>query len=90
MKKIHIKKSQGVILEEDAKVVSLFGTDLGEFFDDEEEKYVKKVSEKYDELIKGLFDLKEYIDNTEDYIESERAEREIEIIKNSLETLLNG
>lgn len=64
--------------------------DLGGFFDEEEEEYVTKVSEKYDELIKGLFDLKEYIENTQEYVSSERGEREIEIIKDSLETLLNG
>lgn len=63
---------------------------LGDFYDKEEEEYVTKVSEKFDELIKGLFDLKEYIDNTPEYISSERGEREIEIIKDSLETLLNG
>lgn len=63
--------------------------DLGGFFDEEEE-YVTKVSEKYDELIKGLFDLKEYIENTQEYVSSERGEREIAIIKDSLETLLNG
>lgn len=64
--------------------------DLGGFFDDEEKEYVTKVSDRYDELIKGLFDLKEYIDNTQEYVSSERGEREIGIIKDSLETLLNG
>ena len=63
---------------------------LGDFDDEEEEKYVTEVSEKFDSLIKGLFELKEYIDNTQDYVSSERGEREIEIIKDSLETLLNG
>lgn len=63
---------------------------LGDFDDEEEEKYVTEVSEKYDSLIKGLFELKEYIDNTQDYVSSERGEQEIERIKDSLETLLNG
>ena len=54
------------------------------------EKYITEVSEKFDSLIKGLFELKEYIDNTQDYVSSERGELEIERIKDTLETLLNG
>ena len=63
---------------------------LGDYDDEDEEKYITEVSERFDSLIKGLFELKEYIDNTQYNISSERGEREIEIIKDSLETLLNG
>ena len=90
MKKIHINENQEAIINEDGKIVKLYDTNLGDFYDKEEEEYVTKVSEKLDELIKGLFDLKEYIDNTPEYVSSERGEREIQRIKDTIETLTNG
>jgi hypothetical protein len=90
MKKIHINENQEAIVNEDAKIVNLYDTNLGDFYDEEEEEYITKVSEKLDELIRGLFDLKEYIDNTPEYVSSERGEREIQRIKDTIETLTNG
>ena len=90
MKKIHINENQEKILTEHAEMLSLYDTDLGDFYDEEEEEYITKVSEKLDELIRGLFDLKEYIDNTPEYVSSERGEREIQRIKDTIETLTNG
>lgn len=90
MKKVHINENQEVIVNEDAKIVNLYDTNLGDFYDEEEEEYITKVSEKLDELIRGLFDLKEYIDNTPEYVSSERGEREIQRIKDTIETLTNG
>ena len=63
---------------------------LGEYLDEEEEKYVTGVEERFDELIRGLFELQDYIKNTEYMVESERGERELDVIKDSLDTLLNG
>ena len=63
---------------------------LGEYSDEEEEKYVTGVEERFDELIRGLFELQDYIKNTEYMVESERGERELDVIKDSLDTLLNG
>ena len=90
MKKVHINENQEAIINEDAKIVNLYDTNLGDFYDEEEEEYITKVSEKLDELIRGLFDLKEYIDNTPEYVSSERGEREIQRIKDTIETLTNG
>ena len=90
MKKVHINENQEAIVNEDAKIVNLYDTNLGDFYDEEEEEYITKVSEKLDELIRGLFDLKEYIDNTPEYVSSERGEREIQRIKDTIETLTNG
>jgi len=90
MKKVHINENQEAIVNEDAKIVKLYDTNLGDFYDEEEEEYITKVSEKLDELIRGLFDLKEYIDNTPEYVSSERGEREIQRIKDTIETLTNG
>lgn len=63
---------------------------LGEYSDEAEEKYVTGVEERFDELIRGLFELRDYINNTEDIVDSERGERELDVIKSSLDTLLNG
>lgn len=63
---------------------------LGTYTDEEEEKYVTGVEERFDELIRGLFELQDYIKNTEYIVESERGERELDVIKDSLDTLLNG
>ena len=90
MKKVHINESQETVVNEDAKILYLYDTNLGDFDDEDEEKYITEVSEKFDSLIKGLFELKAYIDNTQDYVSSERGELEIERIKDTLETLLNG
>lgn len=90
MKKVHINENQEAVVNEDAKIVNLYDTNLGDFYDEEEEEYITKVSEKLDELIRGLFDLKEYIDNTPEYVSSERGEREIQRIKDTIETLTNG
>jgi len=90
MKKIHINENQESFVNESAKIVSLYDTDLGEYSDEEEEKYVTGVEERFDELIRGLFELRDYINNTEDIVESERGERELDVIKSSLDTLLNG
>ena len=90
MKKVHINESQETVVNEDAKILNLYDTNLGDFDDEDEEKYITEVSEKFDSLIKKLFELKEYIDNTQDYVSSERGELEIERIKDTLETLLNG
>ena len=90
MKKVHINESQETVVNEDAKILNLYDTNLGDFDDEDEEKYITEVSEKFDSLIKRLFELKEYIDNTQDYVSSERGELEIERIKDTLETLLNG
>ena len=90
MKKVHINESQETVVNEDAKILNLYDTILGDFDDEDEEKYITEVSEKFDSLIKELFELKEYIDNTQDYVSSERGELEIDRIKDTLETLLNG
>ena len=90
MKKVHINESQETVVNEDAKILNLYDTNLGDFDDEDEEKYITEVSEKFDSLIKGLFELKEQIDNTQDYVSSERGELEIDRIKDTLETLLNG
>lgn len=90
MKKIHINENQESFVNESAKIVSLYDTDLGKYSDEEEEKYVTGVEERFDELIRGLFELRDYINNTEDIVESERGERELDVIKSSLDTLLNG
>ena len=90
MKKVHINESQETVVNEDAKILYLYDTNLGDFDDEDEEKYITEVSEKLDSLIEGHFELKEYIDNTQDYVSSERGELEIERIKDTLETLLNG
>lgn len=90
MKKIHINENQEAVVNEEAKILNLYDTNLGDFYDEEEEEYITKVSEKLDELIRGLFDLKEYIDNTPEYVSSERGEREIQRIKDTIETLTNG
>lgn len=90
MKKVHINESQETVVNEDAKILNLYDTNLGDFDDEDEEKYITEVSEKFDSLIKELFELKEYIDNTQDYVSSERGELEIDRIKDTLETLLNG
>lgn len=90
MKKIHINENQESFVNESAKIVSLYDTDLGEYSDEAEEKYVTGVEERFDELIRGLFELQDYIKNTEYIVESERGERELDVIKDSLDTLLNG
>ena len=90
MKKVHINESQETVVNEDAKILYLYDTNLGDFDDEDEEKYITEVSERFDSLIKGLFELKEYIDNTQDYVSSKIGELEIERIKDTLETLLNG
>ena len=90
MKKIHINENQESFVNESAKIVNLYDTDLGEYSDEEEEKYVTGVEERFDELIRGLFELRDYINNTEDMVDSERGERELDVIKSSLDTLLNG
>lgn len=90
MKKVHINENQETVVNEDAKILNLYDTNLGDFDDEDEEKYITEVSEKFDSLIKELFELKEYIDNTQDYVSSERGELEIDRIKDTLETLLNG
>lgn len=90
MKKIHINENQESFVNENAKIVSLYDTDLGEYTDEAEEKYVTGVEERFDELIRGLFELQDYINNTEDIVDSERGERELDVIKSSLDTLLNG
>ena len=61
---------------------------LGEYSDEEEEKYVTGVEERFDELIRGLFELQDYIKNTQYMVESERGERELDVIKDSLDTLI--
>lgn len=63
---------------------------LGAYTDEAEEKYVTGVEERFDELIRGLFELRDFISNTEYMVESERGERELDVIKDSLDTLLNG
>lgn len=63
---------------------------LGAYTDEEEEKYVTGVEERINELIRGLFELRDFISNTEYMVESERGERELDVIKDSLDTLLNG
>ena len=64
MKKVHINENQETVVNEDAKILNLYDTNLGDFDDEDEEKYITEVSEKFDSLIKGLFELKEYIDKT--------------------------
>ena len=61
---------------------------MGEYSDEEEEKYVTGVEERFDELIRGLFELQDYIKNTQYMVESERGERELDVIKDSLDTLI--
>lgn len=80
MKKVHIN--------EDAKIVSILNSDLSEFYNEDEEKFVQKVSSKLEELTQGLLDLQEFIENNQWQVMSERGEMEIDTIKHTLHKMI--
>ena len=82
MKKIHLR--------EDAKIVKLFDTDLGEYNDEEEAKLILNVSEKMEKLQSDIFSFLEYVEDKKYSVVSERAEREIDEIIDTLNRIIEN
>lgn len=82
MKKIHLK--------EDANILKLFDTGLGDYNDEEEEMLVQDVSEKMEKLQNDIFSFLEYVEAKKYGVVSERAEREFDEIIDTLNRIIEN
>jgi hypothetical protein len=82
MKKIHLK--------ENAKILNLFDTNLGDYNDEEEEMLVQDVSEKMEKLQNDIFSFLEYVESKKYGVVSEKAEREFDEIIGTLNRIIEN
>lgn len=82
MKKIHLK--------EDAKILKLFDTRLGDYNDEEEKMLVQDISEKMEKLQNDIFSFLEYVEAKKYGVVSERAEREFDEIIDTLKRIIEN
>lgn len=82
MKKIHLK--------EDAKILKLFDTGLGDYNDEEEKMLVQDISEKMEKLQNDIFSFLEYVKAKKYGVVSERAEREFDEIIDTLNRIIEN
>jgi hypothetical protein len=82
MKKIHLK--------ENAKLLNLFDTNLGDYNDEEEEMLVQDVSGKMEKLQNDIFSFLEYVESKKYGVVSERAEREFDEIIDTLNRIIEN
>jgi hypothetical protein len=82
MKKIHLK--------ENAKILNLFDTNLGDYNDEEEEMLVQDVSGKMEKLQNDIFSFLEYVESKKYGVVSERAEREFDEIIDTLNRIIEN
>lgn len=82
MKKIHLR--------EDAKILKLFDTGLGDYNDEEEKMLVQDISEKMEKLQNDIFSFLEYVEAKKYGVVSERAEREFDEIIDTLNRIIEN